>query len=259
MTPREAGLRNFLSHHPKDAKARKMEKSAANVKQRISSMEVKEKPRELPKIRPDFRLTDPPENKIVIRGEHLSFSYENGIKIFDDASFQIENHSRVAIVGNNGAGKSTLLHLICGKLASEAISVVPKASIGLFEQNLSTIDYKKNVLDNIMEVSVQKESVARIVLARLLFFESDMKKPAGVLSGGERIKLAFAKLFVSQVNLLILDEPTNYLDLLSIEAIETMFSEYQGTLIFVSHDREFIRKVATEILEVKGGKIQRIK
>lgn len=259
MTPREAGLRNFLSHHPKDAKARKMEKSAANVKQRIASMEVKEKPQELPKIRPDFRLTDPPENKIVVRGEHLSFSYENGTKIFDDVSFQIANHSRVAIVGNNGVGKSTLLHLISGKLASESVSVVPKASIGLFEQNLSTIDYKKTVLDNIMEVSVQRESVARTVLARLLFFENDMKKPAGVLSGGERIKLAFAKLFVSKVNLLVLDEPTNYLDLLSIEALETMFSEYQGTLIFVSHDEEFIRKIATEILEVKDGQIQRVK
>ncbi len=109
-----------------------------------------------------------------------------------------------------------------------------------------------------MEVSIQKESVARTLLSRLLFFESDMKKPAGVLSGGERIKLAFAKLFVSQVNLLVLDEPTNYLDLPSIEALEAMFSEYEGTLVFVSHDEEFIRKVATEILEVKDGKILRV-
>ncbi|MDE7211190.1 MAG: ATP-binding cassette domain-containing protein [Lachnospiraceae bacterium] len=258
MSPREAGLRNFISRHPKDAKARKMEKAATNVQQRIAAMEVKEKPRELPKIRPDFRLTNPPENKIVIRGENLSFSYEDGTEIFHEASFQIANHSRVAIVGDNGAGKTTLLHLICGKLAQGAVSVVPKAAIGLFEQNLSTIDCAKTVLENVMEVSVQKEGVARTVLARLLFFEGDMKKPAGILSGGERIKLAFAKLFVSNVNLLILDEPTNYLDLASIEALEAMFSEYEGTLVFVSHDEEFIRKVATDILEVKDKKIRHV-
>ena len=132
---------------------------------------------------------------------------------------------------------------------------MPKANIGLLEQNLSTIDYTKTVLENVMEVSIQKESVARALLSRLLFFENDMKKPAGILSGGERIKLAFAKLFVSQVNLLVLDEPTNFLDLPSIEALEAMFSEYGGTLVFVSHDEEFIRKVATDILEVKDGKI----
>ncbi|MDE7325891.1 MAG: ABC-F type ribosomal protection protein [Lachnospiraceae bacterium] len=255
MSPREAGLRNFLSHHPKDAKARKMEKAAANVQQRILAMEVKEKPRELPKIRPDFRLTDPPENKIVIHGENFSFAYGDGSVIFQDATFNIANHSRVAIIGDNGAGKTTLLHLICGKLAPGEVYVVPKAKIGLLEQNLTTIDYMKTVLGNVMEVSVQRESIARTVLSRLLFFEDDMKKPAGILSGGERIKLAFAKLFVSQVNLLVLDEPTNFLDIPSIEALESMFCEYGGTLVFVSHDKEFIRKVATDILEVKDGKI----
>lgn len=265
MSPREAGLRNCLSHHPKDAKARKMEKAAKNVQQRIDAMEVKEKPRELPKIRPDFRLTDPPENRYVIRGEDLCFAYEGGPALFRGASFQIANKSRVAIVGDNGAGKTTLLHLICaaagestaGTMVPEAgsISVVPKARIGVFEQNLSTVDYSKTVLENVMEVSVQQEAVARTILSRLLFFEKDMKKPASVLSGGERIKLAFARLFVSRVNLLILDEPTNYLDIPSIEALEEMFSEYEGTLVFVSHDEAFIRKVATEVLEIVDGKL----
>ena len=283
MSPREAGLRNFLSHHPKDAKARKMEKSAANVQQRINALEVKEKPRELPRIRPDFRLTDPPENRIVIRGEDLCFSYKNGAEIFQNASFQIANHSRVAIVGNNGAGKTTLVHLIqeaaqsrfvqpgqaagrpgqaaeCARpvisgIMSGRISVVPKAAVGLFEQNLSTLDYSRTVLENVMDVSIQKEAIARTTLSRLLFFENDMKKPAGILSGGERIKLAFARLFVSRVNLLILDEPTNYLDIPSIEALEAMFAEYEGTLVFVSHDEEFIRRVATDILEVRDGRI----
>lgn len=267
MTPREARLRNCLSQHPKDAKARKMEKAAKNVQQRIDAMEVREKPQELPKIRPDFRLTDPPENRYVIRGEGLCFAYEGRPALFKDASFQIANRSRVAIVGDNGVGKTTLLHLICtaageskitggmGVLETGSISVVPKVRIGMFEQNLSTIDYSKTVLDNVLEVSVQREAVARTILSRLLFFENDMKKPASVLSGGERIKLAFARLFVSRVNLLILDEPTNYLDIPSIEALEAMFCEYEGTLVFVSHDEAFVRRVATEVLEVVDGKI----
>lgn len=265
MTPREAGLRNFVSKHPKDAKARKMERSAKNVRQRIDAMEVREKPQELPKIRPDFRLTDPPQNRYVIRGEDICFAYEGGPALFQDASFQIANHSRVAVVGDNGAGKTTLLHLICaaageitgvtGTPRAGTVSVAPKARIGLFEQNLSTIDYGKTVLDNVMEVSVQQEAVVRTILSRLLFFENDMKKPASVLSGGERIKLAFARLFVSRVNVLILDEPTNYLDIPSIEALEEMFSEYEGTLVFVSHDEAFIRRVATDVLKIAGGKI----
>lgn len=146
--------------------------------------------------------------------------------------------------------------MISGRMTG-GISVVPKAAVGLFEQNLSTLDYSRTVLENVMEVSIQKEGVARTTLSRLLFFESDMHKPAGILSGGERIKLAFARLFVSRVNLLILDEPTNYLDIPSIEALQAMFSEYEGTLIFVSHDEAFIRGVATEILEVRDGKILR--
>nr|WP_302111818.1 ABC-F type ribosomal protection protein [uncultured Acetatifactor sp.] len=256
MTPREAGLRNFLSKHPKDTKAGRMESSAKNVLERLEHMEVKEKPRELPRMRPDFRLTDPPENAVVIRGEGISFSYENGGEIFRDASFQIRNRSRVAVVGANGAGKTTLLKLITREYPLEkgSLYVVPKASIGLLSQNMASLDYGKTVLENVMEDSVQNESIARTILARLLLSAQDMGKDAGVLSGGERIKLAFAKLFVGKANVLILDEPTNYLDIPSVEALEEMFAEYEGVLVFVSHDEAFIRACATEILEVKDGK-----
>ena len=256
MTPREAGLRNFLSKHPKDAKAGRMEASAKNVLERIEHMEVKEKPRELPKMRPDFRLTNPPENAVVIRGEGISFSYENGGEIFRDASFRIRNRSRVAVVGENGAGKTTLLKLIQQECSPErgSVYVVPKAAIGLLDQNMAQIDYEKTILENVMEDSVQNESIARTILARLLLSAQDIRKKAGVLSGGERIKLAFARLFVGRANLLILDEPTNYLDIPSVEALEEMFAEYEGVLVFVSHDEAFIRACATEILEVKDGR-----
>ena len=256
MSPREAKLRNFISRHPKDAKAGRMESSAKNVLERLEHMEVKEKPRELPKMRPDFRLTNPPENAVVIKGEGICFSYDDGGEIFRDASFQIRNRSRVAIVGANGAGKTTLLKLIRQEYPLEegSIYVVPKAAIGLLDQNMASIDYEKTVLENVMEDSVQNESIARTILARLLLSAQDIRKKAGVLSGGERIKLAFAKLFVGRANVLILDEPTNYLDIPSVEALEEMFSEYEGVLVFVSHDEAFIRACATEVLEVKDGK-----
>ncbi len=258
MTPREARLRNLVSKHPKDAKAGKMEASAKNVLERLEHMEVREKPREQPRMCPDFRLTDPPENAVVIRGEGVCFSYESGGEIFKDASFQIRNRSRVAVVGENGAGKTTLLKLIRREYPLEkgSIYVVPKASMGLLDQDMAQIDYGKTVLENVMEDSVQNESIARTILARLLLSAQDMHKKAAVLSGGERIKLAFAKLFVGRANLLILDEPTNYLDIPSVEALEEMFSEYEGVLVFVSHDEAFIRACATEILEVKDGKVQ---
>lgn len=218
-------------------------------------MEVKEKPRELPKMRPDFRLTDPPENAVVIRGEGISFSYDGDRAVFKDASFRIRNKSRVAVVGRNGAGKTTLLQLIRQELIPEEGSVytVPRACIGLLDQNLASLDYEKTVLENVMADSVQTEGLARTILARLLLSAGDIRKKAGVLSGGERIKLAFAKLFVGRANVLILDEPTNYLDIPSVEALEEMFSEYEGVLVFVSHDEAFIRACATEILEVKDG------
>lgn len=248
---------NFGGQRKIEDKARGMERAATNVQKRIAHMEVKEKPKEFARIRPDFRLTEPPENRIVISGEHLTFSYEDGKNIFTDASFQIKNGAKVAIVGDNGAGKTTLLHLILQAYREqrEGIHIVPKATIGLFEQNFANLETDKTVLENVMEVSVQKEEVARMILARLLLSERHLKKKVEVLSGGERIKLAFAKLFVDKVNLLILDEPTNYLDIPSVEALEEMFAEYEGTLVFVSHDEAFIKSVATEILVVEDGKI----
>lgn len=248
----DAKTRNLLASRKIEDKARSMEKSATNVMKRIEHMDVKEKPKELPKMRPDFRLTNPPENPIVIRGEHITFGYNDGEPLYTDASFLIRNRSKVAILGNNGAGKTTLLNLI---LSQNQVSVVPGAKIGYLKQNLSGLDLQKTVLENIMDVSIQKEDIARIILARLLLSERDMKKKVGNLSGGERMKLAFAMLFVSDVNLLILDEPTNYMDLPSIEALESLLQEYEGTLVFVSHDMEFVKRIATEILIVEAGKV----
>lgn len=251
MSQSEFKMRNFIGTRSTSDRARSMEKSALNVLKRIEHLEVREKPKELPKIRPDFRLTNPPENPIVIRGDHISFSYDENI-IYDDTSFLIKNRSKTAILGDNGAGKTTLLNMI---ISRNQVSVVPQARIGYVSQNLAEIDATKTVLQNTLSVSIQKEDITRIILARLLLTGKDMTKKASNLSGGERMKLAFAMLFVSNVNVLILDEPTNYMDLPSIEALEKLLQEYEGTLLFVSHDMKFVDNVATQKLLISDKKI----
>ena len=252
MSASEAKMRAFIGNRKPEDKARGIERSATNVLKRLEHMEVKEKPKEEPTVRPDFRLTNPPRNPILIRGEHISFAYDDHI-ILDDADFMIKNGSKVAILGGNGAGKTTLLELISRK---EGIYVVPRAKIGYARQNMSQIDLEQTVLENVRRVSIQSESISRIVLARLLLSERDMNKKAAELSGGERMKLSFAMLFVSDVNLLILDEPTNYLDIPSVEALEKMLVEYEGTLVFTSHDKMFVDRIATERLYIDDAKIR---
>lgn len=140
-------------------------------------------------------------------------------------------------------------------ISRNQVSVVPQARIGYVSQNLAEIDAGKTVLQNALSVSIQKEDITRIILARLLLTGRDMNKKASDLSGGERMKLAFAMLFVSSVNVLILDEPTNYMDLPSIEALEKLLQEYEGTLLFVSHDMKFVDNVATQKLLISDKKI----
>lgn len=252
ITASEAKAISLCGNRKPEDKARGIERSAANVLKRIEHMEVKEKPKDEPTLRPDFRLTNPPRNPIVIRGEHISFAYDDHI-VFEDADFMIKNGSKVALLGSNGAGKTTLLELISKR---ESVYVVPGVKIGYAKQNMSQIELDKTVLENVRRVSIQSESLSRIILARLLLSERDMHKKALELSGGERMKLSFAMLFVSDVNLLILDEPTNYLDIPSVEALEKMLKEYEGTLVFTSHDKVFVDRIATERLYLGDGKIR---
>lgn len=253
MSSSEMKQRDFIAtSRSNDGKQRSFERAANAVQARIDHMEVKEKPSEMPRIKLDFALTEPPANKIVITGEGITFAYDHRV-IFDKAKFNIKNGARVAVTGPNGSGKTTLLNLIYQ--GDAAVYAVPKARIGYFYQGFEQIDFKRSVLQNVMTDSVQREAVVRSVLARLLFNRDDIHKPAEVLSGGERIKLSLAKLLVSKNNILILDEPTNYLDMPSIEILQAMLCEYEGTLLFVSHDRAFVNAVCTELLMIKDKQL----
>jgi len=253
MSSGEIKQRDFVaSRRSFDGKQRSFDSAAKAVQARINQMEVKEKPPEMPIMKLDFSLTDPPMNKIVLSGSKINFSYGANV-IFSDASFTVKNGARVALCGENGSGKTTLFNLIYRN--DECIYRVPKARIGYFYQGFENIEQDKTVLQNIMNDCVQTETAARSVLARLLFRRDEIHKRAGVLSGGERIKLGLAKLLVSRNNILMLDEPTNYLDMPSIEALQNILSNYDGTLLLVSHDREFIDAVCTDMLTIKNKQI----
>ncbi len=233
-------------------KMEKLDSARKTILSRLEQLEVKEKPQETALVHIDFSLTDPPANREIVTGSQITFGYGNNL-IFENASFSLPKGSKTALIGPNGAGKTTLMELI--RSGASGIRLVPKAKIGYFRQSLDALDPDKTVLENVMETSVQSESTMRSILARLLIRREDVFKKAGVLSGGERVKLAFAKLFGSPANLLLLDEPTNFLDMPAIEALQKMVQDYEGTVLFVSHDRAFSDACATRILRIENRKL----
>lgn len=239
-------------------KQEKLHNAANSLVTRLEKLEAKEKPRELPSIKLDFSLTNPPENRFIITCEKLSFNYDT-VPVFEDAGFSLYNGVKTALWGENGSGKTTLLNLISeshNNIGHSNISIVPKAKIAYFRQGFENLVPQETVLENVMTDSVQQETVARTILARLLIQGDAVYKRVEVLSGGEKIKVAFAKIFVSNANVLLMDEPTNYLDMQSIEALENVLKEYEGTVLFVSHDRAFVNNVADRLLLIKDRRIE---
>lgn len=230
----------------------KISNAAKSLESRLEQLKQKEKPLELEPIQMNFAFTDPPENRIVIRGERLNFSYGTRV-IFKDASFELKKGEHVALFGPNGAGKTTLLNMVLNRFPG--IHLAPKLKIGYFAQDVSGLSPQHTILEEVLCASVQPENVVRTILARLGFRREDVFKPIGLLSGGERIKVAIATLIVSSCNCLILDEPTNYLDLPSIEALQQVLAEYEGTLLFVSHDRHFVDALAHSLLLIEKEKM----
>jgi pleuromutilin/lincosamide/streptogramin A transport system ATP-binding/permease protein len=175
-------------------------------------------------------------------------------RLWHKASFFIRGGDKLAIIGPNGSGKTTLLKKIMNH--ESGLKLSPSVKIAYFSQNLNILDEQKSIIENVRTTSKQEETLIRTVLARMHFFQDDVYKPIGVLSGGERVKVALTKLFLSDMNTLILDEPTNYLDMEAVGALESLLKAFEGSVIFVSHDRRFIEQVATRILEIRNQQIR---
>jgi len=194
----------------------------------------------------------------VITLEGVRQAYGSHV-VYERLDLEVERGQRTVLVGPNGAGKSTLLKILAGMLPMEAGTVTPghNLSVGYFAQHRTEmLDVKRTVLAEAMETRTPvPEQTVRTILGSFLFRGDDVFKPVGVLSGGEKSRLALVKLLLNPPNFLLLDEPTTHLDMPSIDAPIGALWQYEGTLFFVSHDVHFIRALASTVLHISAGKL----
>ena len=256
-TPKRMGNSEARLHKMGGQKQKaKIDNTMRNMQKRLEKLEVKVKPKEAEIINLSMEESSKLHSKIVISGKKISKSYGKKI-IFKNAEFEIYSGSKVALVGANGTGKSTLLDMIVNY--DSTISISREAKIGYFNQSMEILDLEKSIIENVILDSIYDEKTARNMLARLLFKGDDVNKKAKDISGGERVKVSFAKIVLGESNILILDEPTNHLDIESIRVLEEALRSYGGTLIFTSHDREFIDNIADNIIMVENHKLKSFK
>jgi ATP-binding cassette subfamily F protein 3 len=231
---------------------------ARQVQSRIKELDKIERieiPEEEPIIHFKFPQP-PPSGRMVVEAEGLSKSYGSK-KVLENIRFGIERGDRVALVGVNGAGKSTLIKLLTGDEAPTA--GVVKLGHNVISEYFAQDQYKvldgdARMLDDISRAALKVPEVElRSLLGCFLFRGDDVFKPLGVLSGGERNRFALARILVSPSNFLLLDEPTNHLDMRAKDVLLEALAAFSGTVVFVSHDRYFIDRLATRVLEVEGG------
>ena len=249
-------LQSFVSRFSANASKSKQATSRARQIEKIKLEEVKASSRQNPFIRfeQDKKLF---RNALVV--ENLTKGFDNG-PLFKNLNLMVEVGEKVAILGTNGIGKTTLLKTLMGELTPEQgdIKWSENANIGYyaqdheyeFEQDLSVFDWMSQ-----WKQPTDDEQAVRSILGRLLFSQDDIKKQVKVLSGGEKGRMLFGKLMMQRPNIIVMDEPTNHLDMESIESLNMALELYQGTLFFVSHDREFVSSLATRIVEITPEKV----
>ncbi|UJL46770.1 Vga family ABC-F type ribosomal protection protein [Virgibacillus sp. NKC19-16] len=233
-------------------KQKKLRKSAKAIETRLEKLETVEKIKESPPIKMYLPNEETFQGRIVLRWDDVTGMIEDRT-LWKATNFHIKGGDKIAILGKNGSGKTTLLKKIVNE--DEGITISPAMKIGYFSQNLDVLDLNESILENVNSSSNQDETLIRTVLARLHFFREDVYKKVQVLSGGERVKVAFAKLFVSDINTLLLDEPTNFLDIEAVEALEELLLDYVGTILLVTHDRRFIQHIANRVLTIEHQEI----
>src|SRR3982075_4457027 len=243
--------------------------TATKAKQVQSSIEAPEKVEriQIPEEEKTVHFSFPqpkPSGRIVAEFANVAKSYgERGVgehKVFEKVSFMIERGERIALVGVNGAGKSTLINLLAGQEALTAgeYKLGHNVDPDYFAQDqYKELDPEARILDDLGELSgASTQTQLRSLLGCFLFSGDDVFKRIGVLSGGERNRYALLKMLLHPANFLLLDEPTNHLDLRAKDVLLDALTDYAGTVVFVSHDRYFIDKLATRVFEIGGGKVE---
>ena len=230
-------------------------KRAESREKMLDKIEVIEKPSE---VRTDMKLTLTPRilsGNDVLTVEHLSKSFDSH-KLFTDVNFEIKRGEHVAIIGDNGSGKTTLLKILNGLVPADqgTFRLGSNVEIGYYDQEHHVLHSEKTLFEEISDdYPYLNNTQIRNVLAAFLFTGEDVFKRIIDLSGGERGRVSLAKLVLSNANFLILDEPTNHLDIMSKEILEDALNGYEGTILYVSHDRYFINRTAHRILDLTEG------
>ena len=229
-------------------------KRAQSRRKALDKMERIKPPKHKQKVRINF-TSDRPSGKEVLIAKDLTIGYPDKTMV-SDIDFQVNKNDRVAIIGPNGIGKSTLLKTIMKKLEPKDGSIKYGASldIGYYDQELQSLDPSKTVIDTIWDRhKTMPEKEVRSILASFLFTAEDIDKTVGQLSGGQKARLTLTVLSLEKDNFLLMDEPTNHLDIEAKEVLEQALDNYDGTLLFVSHDRYFINELANKIISVRDG------
>ncbi|NFP53709.1 ABC-F type ribosomal protection protein [Clostridium botulinum] len=252
--PKRMGNSEARLHKMGNQKSKKhLDGNIKALKSRITHLEVKEKPTSSKDIKIKITEGNKIPSKTVIEVKNLDLYIGNKLLI-KDANFRIKNGKKTAIIGENGCGKTTLIKEIL-KRDTENIRLSKHISIGYFDQDQNILDKNKTILDNIKSTSSYDESFIRIQLAGFGFKGDTIYKNVSILSGGEKVKVALSKIILSDTNTLILDEPTNYLDIKSIEALEKALINTDKTIVMISHDRSFISSICDYIIEIKDTKL----
>lgn len=232
-------------------------KRAESREKMLNKIEVLDKPSE---ARTDIHMTLTPHctsGKDVLHIEGLTKDF-NGQTLFSNLAMNLKRGEHVAIIGDNGTGKTTILKIINGLLKADGgmITLGTNVHIGYYDQEHHVLHMEKTLFDEISDsYPYLSNTEIRSTLAAFLFTGDDVYKRIGDLSGGERGRMSLAKLMLSESNFLILDEPTNHLDIISKEILEDALNAYEGTVLYVSHDRYFINRTASRILELKDGEL----
>ena len=255
-----AHLQKFVDRFGAKASMASRAKSKEKQIERLQEVAVEEPHEELKRI--NFRFPQPPRSGLkVIELAKVQQAYGDHV-VYRDLNFTAERGQRIVLVGPNGAGKSTLLKILAGVIPIQGGERELGSNVftGYFAQNrIDNLKPELTVFENVMELRTNEnqltEQQARAILGAFLFRKDDVHKPIGVLSGGEKSRLALARLLVKPPNLLLMDEPTTHLDIASIDALIHALKSYEGTLIFISHDVHFIRALAENVLHVHSGRL----
>ena len=244
-------LEEFVQKNIARASTSKMAKSRQKV---LDKMELIDNPKKDDKAANiEFNIKEQ-SGRDVLMIENLKGGYD-GKQVGNAYNFSVYKGDRIAIVGRNGIGKSTLIKTIAKKqnAISGSVHYGSKVSLGYYDQKQAEFESSKTILNELWdEYPLMKEAEVRTVLGRFLFRGDSVLKIVRDLSGGEKARLQLAKLMLEKNNLLVLDEPTNHLDITSKQVLEDALENYEGTIVFVSHDRYFINKIANKVLDITG-------